>query len=71
MKRLIPIFLLLAFTCNISNSQILKGTITNQAGEPIQYATVYIQELKQGTTSNTKGDYELRLPGGGGCLCGI
>ena len=46
------------------HAQILKGKITNQSGEPIQYATVYIQELKQGTTSNTKGDYEIRLPAG-------
>jgi hypothetical protein len=42
-------------------AQILKGKIRNQAGETVQYATVYIQELKQGTTSNTKGDYELKL----------
>ena len=47
-----------------SFSQIIKGKITNQSGEPIQYSTVYIQELRQGTTSNTKGDYELKLPAG-------
>jgi hypothetical protein len=41
--------------------QMIKGRITNQSGESIPYATVYIQELKQGTTSNTKGDYEIRL----------
>lgn len=46
------------------NAQILKGTIKDVEGEPIPYATVYIQELKQGTTANTKGDYELRLPDG-------
>ena len=45
-------------------AQVLKGKITNQSGEPIQYSTVYIQELKQGTTSNIKGDYELSLPAG-------
>jgi hypothetical protein len=46
------------------HSQILKGSIKDSEGEPVQYATVYIEELKQGTTSNTKGDYELRLPEG-------
>ncbi len=44
--------------------QILKGKITNQSGEPVPSATVYIRELKQGTTSNITGDYEIRLPGG-------
>jgi len=63
-KLLSWIFLILTVSFQTSYSQILKGRITNQNGEPIQYATVYIQELKQGTTANTKGDYELRLPAG-------
>ena len=46
------------------NGQILKGTIKDAEGEPIPYSTVYIQELRQGTTANTKGDYELPLPDG-------
>ncbi len=46
------------------NAQVLKGRVTNQAGEAVQYATVYIQELRQGTTANIKGDYELRLAPG-------
>jgi hypothetical protein len=47
-----------------SQAQVLKGKITNESGEAIQYATVYIQELRQGTTANTKGDYEIKLPAG-------
>ena len=47
-----------------STAQIIKGKITNQSGEPIPYSTVYIQELRQGTTSNTKGDYEIKIPAG-------
>ena len=58
---ILPIFFL---PVNISQAQILKGRISSQSGDPIQYATVYIQELRQGTTANTKGDYELRLPAG-------
>ena len=46
------------------DAQVLKGTIKDSRGEAIPYATVYIQELKQGTTANTKGDYEIRLPAG-------
>jgi hypothetical protein len=45
-------------------SQVLQGNIKDVEGQPVSYATVYIQELKQGTTSNSKGDYEIRLPDG-------
>jgi hypothetical protein len=64
MKFYILFFLILISTSVISTAQILKGKITTQSGDPIRYATVYIQELKQGTTSNTRGDYEIRLPSG-------
>ena len=64
MKHFILIFLILLCTSIVSHAQILKGKVTSQSGYPIQYSTVYIQELKQGTTSNSKGDYELRLPSG-------
>ncbi|MGB8490471.1 MAG: DUF5686 and carboxypeptidase regulatory-like domain-containing protein [Bacteroidales bacterium] len=55
------IFFLLSFC---SGAQVLKGRITDKAGQPVAYATVYIRELRQGTTSNTKGNYEIRLPAG-------
>ncbi|HLN20103.1 MAG TPA: DUF5686 and carboxypeptidase regulatory-like domain-containing protein [Bacteroidales bacterium] len=47
-----------------ADSQVLKGNIRSESGDPIPYATVYISEIRQGTTSNTKGDYEIRLPPG-------
>jgi len=64
MKHSVLIGLLVLFTSSLLPAQILKGKITTQSGDPVQYATVYIQELKQGTTSNTKGDYEIRLAAG-------
>ena len=64
MKHIIRIFLLIIISTPAAQAQILKGKITSQSGEPVQYSTVYIQELKQGTTSNSKGDYEIRLPAG-------
>ena len=45
-------------------SQKLKGKILDQSGQPVGYATVYVEEIKLGTTSNARGDYELRLPPG-------
>jgi hypothetical protein len=64
MRQSVLLFLILIFTSAVSYTQTLKGKITGQSGDPIPYATVYIQELKQGTTANTKGDYEIRIPAG-------
>jgi hypothetical protein len=64
MKLFISAALIFLVTSSLSSAQILMGRITTQSGEPVQYATIYIQELRQGTTSNTKGDYELKLPAG-------
>jgi hypothetical protein len=64
MSQTFRILILLIISSVSLQAQTIKGKITNMKGDPIQYATVYIQELKLGTTSNTKGDYELRLPPG-------
>ena len=58
--------LLLSILCTslALNAQVLKGRVTNDKGEAVQYATIYIQELRQGTTATIKGDYELRLAPG-------
>lgn len=63
MKNIFASLLLFAICSNLS-SQVLKGTIKDTSGEPLAYATVYIRELQQGTTTNTKGNYEIRLPEG-------
>lgn len=63
MRRFI-FYLLFFIVTGTANSQVLKGTIHDTEGEPIPYATVYITELKQGTTANTKGDFEIKLPQG-------
>ncbi len=64
MKDIIRLLVLIFISTPVLQAQILKGKITSQSGDPISYSTVYIQELKQGTTSNQKGDYEIRLPAG-------
>ena len=64
MKLGIRLFILISFSGQLADAQVLKGKIIDNSGQPVQYATVYIQELKQGTTSNTRGDYELRLQPG-------
>ncbi|MBN1107999.1 MAG: carboxypeptidase-like regulatory domain-containing protein [Bacteroidales bacterium] len=61
MIRITLFLVLMTFLSPVTTGQVLKGKITNESGQPVQYATVYIQELRQGTTANTKGEYELKL----------
>lgn len=62
MNRLSPVFfsLLLLSTFQIS-AQVLSGKISDESGNPIPYATVYVKEIRFGTTSNDIGNYELKL----------
>jgi hypothetical protein len=46
------------------NAQVLRGRITDSSGTPMPSASVYITELRQGTTSNNEGYYEITLPPG-------
>jgi hypothetical protein len=64
MSSAIFILILLIAVTLPANSQVLKGRITSQAGDPVPYSTVYIRELRQGTTSNARGEYEIRIPSG-------
>jgi hypothetical protein len=64
MKHLLLVFICLIQFSQLSVAQTLNGKITDSSGHPVPYATVYFQELKQGTTSNTKGDYEIKLKPG-------
>lgn len=64
MRHFLLVSVILYLVSSGLSAQTIKGKITNQSGDPVPYATVYIEELRQGTTSNTKGDYEIRLPAG-------
>ena len=60
-------FLLIALflTPFITNqAQVLRGRITDTGGSPMPAASVYITELRQGTTTNNDGWYEISLPPG-------
>jgi len=47
-----------------AQAQLLQGRITDNKGEPMPAASVYIAELRQGTTSNSEGYYEIPLSPG-------
>ncbi|MEP1780610.1 DUF5686 and carboxypeptidase regulatory-like domain-containing protein [Reichenbachiella sp.] len=42
----------------------LFGTVTDQSGEPLPYATLYILNTTKGTTTNIEGRYSIDLPPG-------
>ncbi len=58
------LFLFVTVLCDPLSAQGVKGKVTNQSGAPVPYATIYISEVRQGTTANVKGEYELRLAPG-------
>lgn len=61
----LPITVLLCcFTFLSSYSQGIRGRITNETGEAIPFANIYVADLSTGTTSNVEGNYELKLPNG-------
>jgi hypothetical protein len=62
--RFTLLFILSCFFIFPLFSQGIRGRITNVQGEAIPFATIYIPDLSTGTTSNSEGSYELKLPEG-------
>lgn len=59
---LLTTFFITAFLFS-ADSQI-TGTVTDSNGEPLPFASVYIEGSSQGTTTNEKGVFQLSLPPG-------
>lgn len=62
--RLLILAYLCCFTLISSFSQGIRGRIINEKGEAIPFANIYVVQLSTGTTSNSEGHYELKLPEG-------
>ena len=60
MKSILLLFLSLLIY-GVSLSQIVSGIISDEKGEVLPYATIFIRELNMGTTSNSEGIYQLNL----------
>lgn len=68
MKKRLPVlvsFTLLAILlpCTLW-AGIIKGKVTDKKGEPLPFATVFVQGTTQGTSANAQGEYHLNLPAG-------
>lgn len=57
---LLLIFIAVLFS-SITKAQTVTGKILNEQNEPIPYATIFVHETKEGTISNTDGDFKLQL----------
>ncbi|OSZ78933.1 hypothetical protein CAP35_11995 [Chitinophagaceae bacterium IBVUCB1] len=59
------IYLLIALLLPyITLAGVLKGTVKDEKGEPLPFATVYIQGTTVGTAANAEGEYTLALEQG-------
>lgn len=63
MKKLLILKLFLFLHLFLS-AQGIRGVISDENGEPLPFASIYIREKGTGTSSNSNGKYELRLPPG-------
>ncbi len=64
MKLLNTIILFLIISASQLSAQSISGIIRDGSGDPVPFATVYISEIKHGTTANIKGEYHLNLKEG-------
>ena len=64
MKHLLFTLLLLVTTTVGAWAQQARGIVSDQDGEPIPYAKVYIEKTTTGVVTNIKGEYFLDLPNG-------
>ena len=58
------VFLLLSTLFYQGKATELFGTVTDQSGQPLPYATLYILNTTKGTTTNIEGRYSINLAPG-------
>jgi hypothetical protein len=60
------LLLFFAFTCFLSSSMAggIRGTVKDEQGEPLAYATIFVKQTGTGTTTNVDGAYELSIAPG-------
>lgn len=62
--RQIIFFIILATCSGLAYSQKIKGTVTDNTGKILPYASVFVKENNQGTHASSDGKYSLKLPPG-------
>ena len=54
-----------------AQNQTVKGTVTDQNGEPVVGATVKVKGAKTGTVTNVDGQYTLSVPASSACTTSL
>lgn len=63
MKKFIWL-LILNFITALSFAQSFKGSVVDDAGNPVPYAAIYLKEMKSGFTTDEHGLFQTQLPAG-------
>ncbi|MFY0605129.1 MAG: carboxypeptidase-like regulatory domain-containing protein [Cyclobacteriaceae bacterium] len=64
LKLWIELILIFGLTNVLSAQLLIKGTVSDENNAPLPFATIYVQGTTNGTTANSEGSYQLRLPAG-------
>jgi hypothetical protein len=66
LRNILSFLYLNLFVISSSNltGQVIMGRIVNEQEEPVPYATIFIQELKEGTITNSEGKFSLHASHG-------
>ncbi len=60
----ICLFLLLLFGSCLANAAGIRGTVTDDQGQPLAFTTIFVKQTGSGTTTNVNGSYEIILQPG-------
>ena len=61
MKHFYLLLLLLFSSALHAQQSRIYGTVRDDSGQPLGFATVFVRELNNGTTSNADGQYEIQV----------
>jgi len=65
MKHFLLIFaMLLMGVATVMAQRTISGTVTDDTGEPLPFANVYVEGTTVGTTTDIDGNYTLKVPEG-------
>ncbi len=62
--RVLILLILLVSPFTMTRSQLLRGRVTDESAMPLPAVSVYIDELRLGTTTNNDGHYQITLEPG-------
>lgn len=62
--RSLILFFIYVFGVLSVHGQMIKGTISDEKKQAVPYATIFVSETNEGTTTNADGIFQLQLPKG-------